>query len=344
MLPGSLNSRTMICALTTSSTTPLTSNNRSPACQKYVTAFPTPGAMLKERTDFQDAPPATAKQALTARTDSVINQSTGNVVNSHGNQPLSSESTLTTHLGVHQKPAVCPHCQRTFASAGYLKSHLQTHSRKKLLTCTQCQKGFASSHTLKLHLKIHSAEQPFSCTICDKKFARRQNLEVHMRVHTGERPFACRECGSRFKQSNHLDIHLVTHANKKSFVCPVCDRAFAHFRSKNEHMQLHIRGNCFVCHHCEETFASPGTLKNHLREHGDKPFACSFCDKSFDRLCYLMVHRRTHTTVRSYICSVCSKAFMQPNHLAVHKKSHFGKEQQSIPVHTAGENFSMPQP
>lgn len=58
-----------------------------------------------------------------------------------------------------------------------------------------------------------------------------------------------------------------------------------------------------------------------MRSHsGEKPFACSYCDKTFSILWNLHQHERLHTNSKPYKCPLCPAAYRHnvvlKNHLA----------------------------
>ena len=53
-------------------------------------------------------------------------------------------------------------------------------------------------------------------------------------------------------------------------------------------------------------------IKTHERIHtGEKPIACSQCDKAFNQSTYLKTHQSIHTGEKPYACSQSDKAFKQ---------------------------------
>eukprot|EP00053_Salpingoeca_punica_P019911 m.204563 g.204563 ORF g.204563 m.204563 type:complete len:584 (-) comp17747_c0_seq1:492-2243(-) len=81
-----------------------------------------------------------------------------------------------------------------------------------------------------------------------------------------------------------------------------------------------IKARCPVC----ERYFSRSSLKRHSRVHtGERPFACTECDKAFRDSGNLARHIRTaHTNERPFICKVCSSAFADPSHLVAHNRIH----------------------
>ncbi|KAK4047402.1 hypothetical protein OIV83_005449 [Microbotryomycetes sp. JL201] len=80
---------------------------------------------------------------------------------------------------------------------------------------------------------------------------------------------------------------------------------------------------------CDKAYTRPVRLEEHLRSHtGERPFACSQCDASFQRDSHLKAHQRTHlpASAKSYECQECDRKFWTGQHLRKHVEvMHRGK-------------------
>merc|ERR1712071_496797 len=82
------------------------------------------------------------------------------------------------------------------------------------------------------------------------------------------------------------------------------------------------------CELCPSSaFSSQSKLNDHMLKHtGERPFKCSFCDKSYPVKATLTAHLRLHANEKPHQCERCGKAFLirslLEQHLRTHTKGH----------------------
>lgn len=134
-------------------------------------------------------------------------------------------STASEALASRSKYA-CEECDKVYARASDLLSHLRSHTGEKPFACDVCDKRFGKKSHLKRHAMLHTGEKPYKCGICDKRCARSSDLRVHLRTHSGARPYKCRICGRDFVTSSHVRMHERTHTTEHRFACGSCAKPY----------------------------------------------------------------------------------------------------------------------
>ena len=88
--------------------------------------------------------------------------------------------------------------------------------------------------------------------------------------HPDKKVFPCETCGKLFTKKCHLDVHMKE----------------AHSETKEKQLQ---------CLHCEYKALRKSHLNRHVEsKHNKSNFACSICNKSFNRKDNLKMHMKTH--------------------------------------------------
>ncbi|XP_023303236.2 zinc finger protein 383-like [Lucilia cuprina] len=170
--------------------------------------------------------------------------------------------------------------------------------------------------------KMHSY---LKCKICGQSCQNRQQLKMHhMRFHPQEKPFECDICTSTFKSSFLLAQHKLKHNRPDTMQCEECKK---YFRSQL-HLQRHFKNfhlkSTYTCHICHQQFENYTQMRfqYHVRQHGEKRFSCSYCDKAFHQKIHLINHERTHTKEQPFRCDLCGKAYRQQTACQEHMKTH----------------------
>lgn len=260
-----------------------------------------------------------------------------------------SASWIRVHKANHEgeKPYLCEHCGRSFASSNLLKSHMhyQHNSNLDYFTCSVCSKAFNKKSRLDIHMRIHNEVRPFECSTCGKKFHTNGNLRKHLVTHTGDRPHKCHLCDKTFSQMTNLRLHLrihqqlvdtgkvSVHVRKPEMIyrCDFCPMTFSRERHFYFHRCTHTGEKpSLPCSHCDSNWANIDELKQHkLQQHPGTVHQCPLCDKSFFKKSAMQKHMAVHSQDSApkpvFQCQHCNSHFTTAAAKIVHERTHTGE-------------------
>ncbi|OQR79327.1 hypothetical protein BIW11_00168 [Tropilaelaps mercedesae] len=110
--------------------------------------------------------------------------------------------------------------------------------------------------------------------------------------------------------------------NSVSYICAFCEqRIYSSQEPVTEHEAKHylLVGKFLACSLCRSEFTTWRDIVVHVRSHFSvKAFKCRFCDYQTNRHFNMKVHLRTHTDERPFACGSCDRSFRRKYSLNHH--------------------------
>ena len=151
------------------------------------------------------------------------------------------------------------------------------------------------------------------------------NLEVPEQSEDSEEIVECDVCFKILGSKDSLEYHKRIH--KKVHKCNVCDEKFNSRQEMKDHKILHGE-RPFECKTCHKTFKNKSNFGVHQRYVNCKItwYECEFCDQKFTKSFNLNKHRSIHTGGKRYECETCHGTFITNQNLIEHRRIHTGEK------------------
>ena len=243
-------------------------------------------------------------------------------------EQLSSHRLTHPELEV---PFTCKHCSKPFGDLGRMNAHINTTHEAKRFQCDQCQKTFTTANSVLTHkVGLHNSQKAFSCEFCGKSFTQKGSMTYHMKVHDDvkkDKSFRCDVCDMAFLRAKLLKIHTKTHRVEKNFKCGKCEYSGKTTQYLQKHEKSHtLRAQQYICSLCDLAYLQPIGLRRHEQlKHGmhdadTKSLFCHYCDLPFPHMARLKTHMGCHGET-PYSCRLCPKSFTNAERRKKHKKN-----------------------
>ena len=152
---------------------------------------------------------------------------------------------------------------------------------------------------IRRHLVIHTGEKPYNCPYCPAKFNQKFNCNKHVRKFHDRFHF---EATPRKRDDDYQQKKQATFTFKEkvfSFCVQMYIVVFSHLLQNNEPVKVGPKK--YACPICWAIRGSPSEIRRHYLVHtGEKPFACTYCDATFNQRSNCNSHMRkyhgTHNT------------------------------------------------
>ena len=165
-------------------------------------------------------------------------------------------------------------------------------------------------------------------------FSQSTNRNTHMkRIHTKQVTISCEKCDAILRPDQLKDHMTYKHDKKYHVNCKKCGKSFpSKYYLENMHMLEHTGEKPYSCTYCEKSFNRKNNLNVHKKRHlgedmrRDRKHVCNICEKSFTTVQLLQQHLRVgvynNTRKLTYKCNQCNQSFSGKCNLNIHVKSH----------------------
>ena len=179
-----------------------------------------------------------------------------------------SQEELGKHLLVsHSQVSIpCDQCDETFPSNSDFVTHLKTKHIKNNFKCGSCGDIFSTSSDMENHKNSKHKSSEIKCKYCGEQFSQMSELEDHFKRVHGLDNMKCRNCKEEFEKKSDLMVHRKSKHNELVAQC-----------------RKNLIGKCY--------FTSSLCWWNHSKK-DEQNIECYYCDKDFESVSHLMIHRK----------------------------------------------------
>ena len=255
----------------------------------------------------------------------------------------------------------CKKCDRKFARADNMKTHILTKHTESAVSCYTCSTKFKTSVALEKHLVKEYC--PLQCDSCAKTFMQKVRLDSHKLVcmDGGFVKKECTFCGTVFSRRIDYERHKQHMRKRKGsyeFFCQDCGKRCCTYEMLKHHYNIETKGDTG---HVRKSFEGETektgwwernkalAKKNDEDPESDddsnlksKELNCEFCGTKFRWKANLKKHQREiYSTGGSFKfeCGLCGD-FSCTGKLA---KAHFSSKHRNIECMDCGQVFNKKQ-
>jgi KRAB domain-containing zinc finger protein len=208
------------------------------------------------------------------------------------------------------------------------------------LQCEKCFRTFPSRGVFNLHKCLNDV---YPCNICSDEFGMQKELIEHRRTHIVDefvnKKFKCDKCPFAANFKYNLKKHIEKKHEERTFLsCDACNRKFSSAKNHAEHIKnFHKKHDKPLppCHYCKETFHDDKSLQDHIESHEsirnkDGSLKCIDCDRTFETIQNVRLHRSTGHGVKPnfrHTCDKCGTSFRNPSGLKRHLREYHATDE-----------------
>lgn len=193
----------------------------------------------------------------------------------------------------------CSLCLKAFKTPISFRDHMQYIHGSEKPECKECGARYSSMYILNRHMKQHGPlvdavrnkekkTAKIECPTC-KKMVFAHRFTEHRKRHESGRT-VCSICGKSVKACDARIHETLFH---KPCKCPICNKEYIGMQGAKICRSKHTRS--YKCEECGKDFPYSASLTLHKRLHtGEKPYACTECDRRFYSNQILYKHMLSH--------------------------------------------------